>query len=261
MIIRSDFRGVTSIIRALTIEPNQYHNMLHFYRSTAFNIPHLKLCWIRIVMNHVTLKTLEGHILGVGDHSKFIKEGKYIPAVKKHQQESENAGKGEYIFGHEHGLIGLLTNSPNMQCIGVNIEIHDGMDDVKALDSEAKIEKSTSAIKLMKMVEKLVYELKKPLIMLLDAGFSVGDVFKKAVEINRNMEQNLLTIITRAKKNYVGYEKAPAIEMQGKGRPKKYGAGINLMNQFETALNKFATVKLNIYGKQEAVQYLYFKLV
>lgn len=74
-----------------------------------------------------------------------------MPGVKKHHQESENSGKPEYIYGHELGMIGVLTDGKVMQCVPVDVEIHDGSDDVNKL-SNPEIIKTTSAEKLMQMV-------------------------------------------------------------------------------------------------------------
>jgi hypothetical protein len=39
-------------------------------------------------------------LVAVGDYTEVVKEGKYMPGVKKHHQESDSSGKGEYIYGH-----------------------------------------------------------------------------------------------------------------------------------------------------------------
>jgi hypothetical protein len=37
------------------------------------------------------------------------KEAQKMPGVKKLHQESENSGKPPYIYGHHHGVLGILA--------------------------------------------------------------------------------------------------------------------------------------------------------
>ncbi|MCE5220600.1 MAG: hypothetical protein LLF98_04840 [Clostridium sp.] len=64
----------------------------------------------------------------VGDGVKASKEARKMPGVKKLHQESENSSKGEYIFGHMFGGIGVLAgNSSKMFCIPLFINLQDGV--------------------------------------------------------------------------------------------------------------------------------------
>jgi len=73
----------------------------------------------------------------IGDHIKVGKEARYMPAVKKLHQDSENVGKSEYIFGHQFGMIGILAEGPTTQCVPLNIDLHDGIDEIKALKNDS----------------------------------------------------------------------------------------------------------------------------
>jgi hypothetical protein len=119
--------------------------MLHFFRSDAYNLDNLKKCWLNIVLDEIEIKEESGYLLAVGDHSKIVKEARYMPGVKKHHQDSDNSGKGEYIFGHEFGMIGFITESQKMQCIPVDIELHNGKDDITELTKRLKEENEASA--------------------------------------------------------------------------------------------------------------------
>jgi hypothetical protein len=243
-----------------------------------------------------------------------------MPAVKKHHQDSENSGKGEYIYGHEFGMIGLVTSSLKMQCLPVDIEIHDGKEEVDDLlenklltksestsenlikvDSEKVLEgelkdkakkkcgknkktkvknkakkrknkveeknkskkignKNSSAKKLMNMFGKLVNRVKHPMLIVLDAGFATGDVFRKVYEINLKAGKKLAAVITRAKSNYVGCEEVKETIEKRVGRRPKYGTEYKLYDFFKD-MSKFNTVNLNIYGKLEQVQYFCVDLI
>ena len=48
LIIRLDHAGATSIIRWLFLEPTCYEIMLHFFRSSAWDLPSLLRQWAKI---------------------------------------------------------------------------------------------------------------------------------------------------------------------------------------------------------------------
>jgi hypothetical protein len=50
-----------------------------------------------------------GRHLIVGDGIKVSKEAQKMPGVKKLHQESQNSGKPPYIYGHHHGVLGILA--------------------------------------------------------------------------------------------------------------------------------------------------------
>ena len=253
IIVRSDFKGITSILGALIIKPASYHNALHFFRSTAFNLVNLKNQWANIVIEKFSLKAIDGRIFIIGDHTKVVKEAKYMPGIKKHHQESENSSKAEYIYGHDIGVIGTLTKGSIMHCVPLDVEIHGGSDDVNAL-SNPEIAESTSNYKLLQMVSRFVIATNRKSFLLLDAGFSTGEVFEETYNLNKKTLYDMVTLITRAKRHYVGFEKPEEILFNRK--IPKYGNKVELSLLFKSSLDRFTTANLNIYGKTESVQYL-----
>jgi hypothetical protein len=109
--IRSNHRGVTSLIAGLQIDPSQYHNMLHFYRSSAYTCEDLYDRWAKVTLNHAQLVEIAGSLVLIGDHSKVSKEGRKMPDIEILHQDSQNSGKAEYIAGHNYGQISaVITN-------------------------------------------------------------------------------------------------------------------------------------------------------
>lgn len=258
LIVRSDLRGISSIIGVLRIKEDSYFSALHFFRSKAFDLKALKKQWINIVIENFKLKTIMSRVFLIGDHTKVSKEARFMPGVKKHHQESENSGKPEYIYGHEQGMIGVLTDGRVMQCVPVDAEIHDGSDDVNIL-SDPNMVKTTSAQKLMQMVLRFVDVSQKKIFLLLDAGFSNSSVFEDTHKINEKFSSDMVICITRAKSHYTGYEKAKRKHVRG--REPKYGIKVKLNDLFKTSLNLFTSVQMNIYGKNEFVQYFHQDLL
>ena len=49
LMIRSDRLGLTSVIRDLSLRPEAYESMLHFFRSDAWNLERVRSKWAEIV--------------------------------------------------------------------------------------------------------------------------------------------------------------------------------------------------------------------
>lgn len=110
------------------------------------------------------------------------------------------------------------------------------------------------------MAGELVTSVGKRCIIVLDAYFAVGPVFlisKQALDESGN---RLLHIITRAKSNVVGF-KDPPPKTGGRGRPRKYGLKLNLMELFETMSERFEDTTIELYGQCKTVSFLYIDLI
>lgn len=104
------------------------------------------------------------------------------------------------------------------------------------------------------MFENMVNRIGRAVLIVLDAGFSTGDVFKKAFEINEYSGKKLAAVIARAKKNYVGCKPVEEKQDRGAGRKRKYGDTVSFYSFFEN-MSQFSVTDLNIYGKIEKVEY------
>lgn len=128
LLIRSDSLGVTSFIRALSLDRHLYETMLHFFRSAAFKTTQLKLCWHRLIHKNAPFIRIAGRPLLLGDGCKVSKEARYMPGVKKLYQESEDSSKPQFIHGHMFGGIGTaIGNRLNSFCIPLDLTIQDGL--------------------------------------------------------------------------------------------------------------------------------------
>lgn len=117
-IVRLDHHGVTSIIRWLGLEPSLYTTLLSFFRTSSWNLKCIQLRWWQIVQSNCPLIRVDNRLLIAGDGIKIAKEAEKMPAVKKLHQESENSGKPPYIYGHHHGVLGILAGwvKKNLLC-------------------------------------------------------------------------------------------------------------------------------------------------
>lgn len=108
-IVRVDHHGVTSLIRWLGLKPSLYTALLSFFRTSSWHLKSIQNRWLQIVISRCPLLTIANRYLIVGDGIKVAKEAQKMPAVKKLHQESQNSSKSPYIYGHHHGVLGILA--------------------------------------------------------------------------------------------------------------------------------------------------------
>ncbi|MBE6071929.1 MAG: hypothetical protein E7208_08210 [Clostridium butyricum] len=155
-----------------------------------------------------------GMTILIGDGVKASKEARKMPGVKKLHQESENSLKGEFIFGHIFGAIGVLTeNSSKLFCIPLFINIQDGIRTIRnwihpeenyKYNVVQMIENGFSTAKTMRKS-----------ILLLDRYFLSVSALKTLNTLN-NTGEKLIQIVTKAKQSCIAYEQPE--EYIGRGR-------------------------------------------
>lgn len=117
-IVRLDHHGVTSIIRWLGLKPSLYTALLSFFRASSWQLKQIQQKWWQIACSNSPLLKIDGRYVLAGDGIKICKEAEKMPGVKKLHQESDNSGKAPYIYGHHHGVIGVLAGEvkKNLLC-------------------------------------------------------------------------------------------------------------------------------------------------
>ena len=111
MTVRKDLLGVTSIVRALGLEPACYDRLLDFFHSAALDLNKLTRAWCALVFRlDPGILRVNGRPVLVGDGIKVAKAGRKMPGVKKLHQQSESNNKAEL---HQHcPPIFALTSFP-----------------------------------------------------------------------------------------------------------------------------------------------------
>ena len=266
IITKDNLRGISSIIAGLNLNPVCYESIVHFYYSKSYDIEKLKNTWLRVILHNIEPIRISERLLVLGDHIKIAKEAKYMPAVKKHHQDSENSGKAEYIFGHMFGMIGIVTKSIVNYCIPIDIEIEEGIDEIKEFDGAKAPKKMLETelncmTRMLLMTYNVALQANENILLTLDAYFSKVTVFEALEEINKKIGEKAISIVTRVRKNGVAFEKPQKPKKPKRGRPRKYGNKVKLMKLFEDKKDMFKEIELMIYGNLENVRYLQQKLV
>jgi hypothetical protein len=186
MLLRKDFRGISSIVSTLRLKPNYYDDLIHFFRSKAFALGDLIEKWINIVAQAAPLLKIDDRLVMIGDNIKIVKEAKKMPGVKKLHQDSENSGKSEYIYGHNHGIVGIVAQSgQQLSCIPLMPEIQDGMKQIDSMmpknsNSLPESGKNSIVAKMVRLAAKSVTCLKQKTFLVLDAYFASNVAFEEA---------------------------------------------------------------------------------
>ena len=202
-IIRFDHHGVSSIIRWLFLDPTHYNCLRHFFRANSWDVEKLTAKWTSLVLKYYPLPKFNDRVLLIGDGIKICKESKKIPGVKKLHQNSENSGKGSYIFGHHINFVGILVGTvKKFLCLPLHGQIHEGIDGVR---QDQGIGKHPASIvtRMAWLIVKIAQNTGRLCYATVDSYFATGPMFlilKTAV--NEKGEQ-IAHIVTRAKKNWL----------------------------------------------------------
>ena len=254
LITRQDHLGVTSIIRELSLNPRCYESLIHFFRSTAWSADKVRIRWYRFLSEHAPVYRVKGRVVFVGDGVKQSKEGYYMPGVKKMVQESETQSKGEFIFGHLFGAVGVLIGRRAQKfCLPLKINIQDGIR-AAAEWANSTISTENHILQMIRNGFEAASSFGKS-VLLLDRYFLSVPALQLLNKLNTNHREELLTIVTKAKKNCIAYRLPPPKENGKKGRPRKRGESIKLASLFKDSSVKFRKAVVTAYGEKKKVEY------
>ena len=257
--LRSDHLGVTSVIRDLALNSRSYETMIHFFRSSAWTLESLRLTWIQVIRKTAPLLVVNGRVVLVGDGMKQVKEGRRMPGVKKLHQESENSSKGEYIFGHLFGAIGILAGTPRKWfCLPLFMNLQDGVKTILGWSIADEEEQPSHVVQMIEQGFKAAETFDQAL-LLLDRYFLSVPALER-LNLLRHASTVCMHLVTKAKANVVAYER-PGAKKPGRGRPPKKGKTIKLKDVFTARAAEFRTATVTLYGKEETVQFLCLDLL
>jgi len=237
--LRLEAAGITSVVRCLGLAAAEYHNLLHFFHSTAFHVHALCARWTEIVQHSTQPVCLAGLPLFVVDGIKVGKAGDKMPGVKLLHQESTDNSKPEYIMGHFWGaLSALVTAGPHVFALPLRLQIQDGL-------KRSPSEKATLVDKMHGLVTQL-----------LPAGaLVVADAYYSAEGFLRALLAAHLHFIGRVRSTTVAYELPPPRGPRRRGRPRVRGARVKLTELFDRP-DLFRPACVELYGDLKDIRYL-----
>jgi hypothetical protein len=217
MTTRKDLLGVTSIVRALGLEPACYDRLLDLFHSPALDLDKLTRAWCALLFRlHPGILRVNGRPVLVGDGIKVAKAGRQMPGVKKLHQQSESNNKAEYIFGHSCQAVALLTQAlSSVFALPLACRIHEGT-------VFSNRDQRTLLDKMILLLDSL--GLKQPLYFVADAYYASGKIVRGLLDHGNHL-------VTRVRSNSVAFFPAtptPSHRPRRKGRPAKYGRKIKV---------------------------------
>lgn len=217
MTVRKDLLGVTSIVRALGLEPACYDRLLDFFHSPALDLDKLTHAWCALLFRlDPGILRVNGRPVLVGDGIKVAKAGHKMPGVKKLHQESESNNKAEYIFGHSCQAVAVLTQALfSVFALPLACRIHEGT-------VFSNRDQRTLLDKMILLLDSL--GLHQPFYFVADAYYASGKVVRGLLAQGNHL-------VTRVKSNSVAFFPAtppPPHRLRRKGRPAKYGMKVKV---------------------------------
>jgi hypothetical protein len=258
LMVRTDHGGVTSLIRELALTPRSYESIIHFFRSSAWSLESLRLTWAQVVRRIAPIVYVQDRVVLVGDGMKQAKEGRRMPGVKKLHQESENSSKGEYIFGHLFGAIGILVGTPlKWLCLPLFMNLQDGIQTIFGWGPQPEERQASHVVQVIDQAFSAARAFGNAL-LLLDRYFLSIPALERLKQHNASGGGSL-HLVTKAKANAVAYERP--VRTHKRGRPPKKGQRVKLIELFEKRAAHFQTAEVLLYGKIETVQFLSLELL
>jgi hypothetical protein len=253
--LRSDHRGITSIVSSLRLKPGLYHTILHFFRSIAYTTKGLYAKWIKVAIKHGGIERIGGRVVVLGDHSNESKEGLYMPGVQILHQDSQNSGKPEFISGHRYAHVSaVITKGSVMRSLPLKTELQES-----PLKEDAGNKESLVA-QMIGLIDEVAQSIDEPVIAALDAYFCSSVALDAADKTMMESGERRVEIVTRAKTTTVAFEVPEPPKVKKRGQPRKYGSKIALYSLFSNT-SKFQETTMVLYGKKTRVRYLCLDLI
>ena len=238
MTVRKDLLGVTSIVRALGLEPACYDRLLDFFHSPALDLDKLTHAWCALLFRlDPGILRVNGRPVLVGDGIKVAKAGRKMPGVKKLHQESESNNKAEYIFGHSCQAVAVLTQALfSVFALPLACRIHEGT-------VFSNRDQRTLLDKMILLLDSL--GLNQPFYFVADAYYASGKVVRGLLAQGNHL-------VTRVRSNSVAFFPAsppPPNRPRPRGRPTKYGKKIQVAALLKDA-DRLQEAPSPVYGEK-----------
>ena len=240
--IRSELLGVTSLVRALNLNPKCYERMLSNFHSKAINLDNLYSLWAQAVLRLFPSPVrINNRLVLVGDGIKVAKRGKKMPGVKLLHQVSDS-NKPEYIMGHSLQSVCILMNAASsVFAVPLASRIHEGFI-WSNRDRRTLLDKMLSLISASRIEQ---------------AFYFVADAFYASGKMADGLIGKGNHLVSRVKSNAVAFAPCPAPPIRSRGRPKLYGAKV-LLKSMLTDTDSMQISPSVVYG--EANGTLHYKM-
>lgn len=246
VMLNSQPPAVTSYLNALGLGEGYYHQALHWFHSSAFEVDQLCRTWGTWLSQHPAAVRLQGQRLYVGDGIKVGKEGRKMPGVKGLHQESSDVSKPEWIRGHYFSALGLLLGvGEALFAVPIGFKLHDGIEPVEGQGQALTLVDKMAALCMTHLCA---------------GSYVVLDAYYAAAKVLQPFRTHELHLISRVRISTVAsaaFSQRPG--KQGRGRPRKWGSEVPLQPLFAPPEACLKAV-VWLYGQPTTVCYQCFEL-
>ena len=217
--VRTELLGVTSIVRALKLQPRFYNKLLESFHSSAVRLDRLSALWAQAVLKLFPHPLrVNGRRVLVGDGIKIPKSGKKMPGVKLLHQQSDSNTKPEFIMGHSLQAVSLLVEAAQSAfAVPLAVRIHEGL-------VWSNRDRRTLLDKMLALLA--IVAIKEPF-------YFVADAYYAARKIIRGLLDQHNHLVTRVKSNAVAFAPYLRCGPRKRGRPRLYGMKVRLKSLFK----------------------------
>ena len=232
--VRTELLGVTSIVRALALQPRFYDNLLDLFHSAAVELDRLAALWTQAVLGLFPAPVrVNGRRVVVGDGIKVPKRGKKMPAVKWLHQQSDSNTKPEFIMGHSLQAVSLLVEAAHsVFAVPLAVRIHEGLV-WSNRDRRTLLDKMLTLLGILAITE--------PFYFVADAYYAAGKMVRGLLAQGNHL-------VTRVRSNAVAYTVYRHRGPKKRGRPRRYGRKITLKSLLRHP-KSFQTAPSPVYGE------------
>ena len=233
--VRTELLGVTSIVRALKLQPRFYNKLLDHFHSNAVKLDRLSALWAQAVLRLFPGPLrVNGRRVLVGDGIKVAKCGRKMPGVKLLHQQSDSNTKPEYIMGHSLQAVSLLVAAAHsVFAVPLAVRIHEGL-------VWSNRDRRTLLDKMLALLG--IVAIREPFYFVADAFYAAGKMVNGLLDQNNHL-------VTRVKSNAVAYAAHVQQGPRKRGRPQFYGTKLKLKSLLND-LKSMPSAASPVYGER-----------
>src|SRR5271166_5448947 len=236
--VRTELLGVTSIVRALNLDPRCYNALVDYFHSSAVKLDRLTALWTQLVLRLFPQKLrVNGRYVLVGDGIKIPKCGRKMPAVKLLHQQSDSNTKPEYIMGHALQAVSLLVQAAtSVFAVPLAARIHEGV-------VWSNRDRRTVLDKMLALLG--IAAVEQPFYFVADAYYAAHKIVAGLLSQDNHL-------LTRVKSNAVAYTSHQQRGPRKRGRPRIYGRKVKVSSLLQDP-KAFQQGPSPVYGENKVI--------
>jgi hypothetical protein len=242
-------KTITSWLRAAGIN-RCYKAYYYFIGSLAQKTENIATELFEIMIRKIYKNT--NTVLAAIDDSPTSRYGPKVQGAGIHRNPTPTPDGKKFVYGHVWVTLSAIVRHNSFGTIGLPLlaRMYVKAKDVKTIGLSFK-SKTEQAVELAKWAYKCCNNLGKQLWLVTDGGFTRASFLKPVIKTG-------VIVVTRLRKDAVLYAELKQPKKRKRGRPRKYGKRIKLINIVNDPDGWFK-IKAFLYGREETKEVKVFK--